>query len=224
MHVGDFDAVAAAEAHAYEFPWPREAFLDCLDVNHKCLLAQRGERTVGHGVLSAAGEARLFNVCIEPGDQGRGHGRALTGHLIERAKARGAEAVFLEVRLSNRIAMTLYHGLGFREIGRRRNHYRAQRGREDAVVMALAHRFTGPRRTGLRLAVGRWMRHGGRSTRAVGECDQGLSQGLSKDFVGDCADLETGRSAPNLAQNCSRGVKDVIPEATEGAAWLLDGR
>jgi ribosomal-protein-alanine N-acetyltransferase len=50
---------------------------------------------------------------------------------------RQADVVFLEVRPSNVVACDLYRSLGFNEIGVRRNYYPAQKGHEDALVMAL---------------------------------------------------------------------------------------
>jgi ribosomal-protein-alanine N-acetyltransferase len=52
---------------------------------------------------------------------------------LRRAKARGAEAGYLEVRASNEAAQALYEQYGFKAVGRRRNYY--DRPREDAVVM-----------------------------------------------------------------------------------------
>lgn len=152
MRDGDIDAVAAIEAQAYDFPWSRRMVEQCLQAGHECWLALVDERPTaadepfavgsqrlaGYGILSTVvDEAQLLNVCIEATMRGRGHGRALTRHMVDRATVRGARIVFLEVRLSNRIAMTLYDTIGFREIGRRRNYYRALNGREDAMVMAL---------------------------------------------------------------------------------------
>ena len=107
-------------------------------------MAVAGGAVVGHGVLAiGAGEARLLNVCVAPNAQGAGHGRALSTRLVERAHVAGAERVFLEVRISNRVAMTLYDALGFREVGRRRGYYRTETGHEDALVMALDLRGVG---------------------------------------------------------------------------------
>ncbi len=45
--------------------------------------------------------------------------------------------MFLEVRPSNSGASRLYHRRGFVEIGVRPAYYRADEGREDAIVMRL---------------------------------------------------------------------------------------
>ena len=144
MTAADLDHVTENEHRAYDFPWSRGVFADCLDEGHECWVATAGGAVVGHGVLAiGAGEAQLLNVCVAPDAQGAGHGRALSACLVERAEVAGAERVFLEVRISNRVAMTLYDALGFREVGRRRSYYRTETGREDALVMALELRGEG---------------------------------------------------------------------------------
>lgn len=138
MTVRDLDAVAANEASATPFPWSRGQFADCLAAAYECCVAQRAGAAVGHGVLATdAGEAQLLNVCIVPAAQRRGLGRALARHLLARAAAAGAEAVFLEVRPSNKPARALYASLGFCRIGRRPGYYPAAQGREDALLLTL---------------------------------------------------------------------------------------
>ena len=57
--------------------------------------------------------------------------------LLDLARWHRAERVYLEVRPSNPKAIALYHDLGFNEIGRRPQYYPADKGREDALVMAI---------------------------------------------------------------------------------------
>jgi [ribosomal protein S18]-alanine N-acetyltransferase len=138
MVESDLDQVLENEIRAYEFPWTRGNFGDCLNVSHECWVLLDDERIVGHGILAAwAGEAHVLNVCVARDRQGGGLGRVLVGHLLDRALVRGAEMVFLEVRPSNRVAIALYHSLGFNEIGVRKDYYPARTGHEDAQVMAL---------------------------------------------------------------------------------------
>lgn len=137
MAADDLPGVAVLESRTFEFPWSQRTFRDCLAAGHECWKAELAGQGIGHGVVAvAAGEAHLLNVCVEPAQQGRGFGKALLRHLLERATARGAGVVYLEARISNRVAMTLYFAMGFREIGRRRGYYPSANGREDAVVMA----------------------------------------------------------------------------------------
>lgn len=138
MLPGHLDAVLANEWAAYEFPWTRGVFEDCLRAGHECCVLARGDALIGHGVLSAAaGEAHVLNVCVAPVEQGHGHGRRILARLLQLARWHRSERVFLEVRPSNPQAMHLYHSMGFNEIGRRPGYYPARGGREDAVVMAI---------------------------------------------------------------------------------------
>ena len=138
MREADLDAVMAIELRAYPFPWTRGIFRDCLLADYPArVLVQDGE-IIGYGMLSvAADEAHVLNVCAAPDVQGRGHGRRLLRALLQLARGRGVQRVFLEVRPSNPIAIALYHAEGFNEIGRRPRYYPAKQGREDAIVMAM---------------------------------------------------------------------------------------
>ncbi|GAB3334489.1 ribosomal protein S18-alanine N-acetyltransferase [Marilutibacter aestuarii] len=138
MRETDLDAVFAVEIAAYPFPWSMGIFRDCLRADYPAWVLEDDEGIVGYFLVSlAAGEAHVLNICIAPDRQGRGHGRRLLRALLQIARARGAERVFLEVRPSNRGAIELYHQEGFNEIGRRPRYYPSHDGREDALVMAI---------------------------------------------------------------------------------------
>jgi ribosomal-protein-alanine N-acetyltransferase len=137
MREDDLDAVLEIELRAYPFPWTRGIFQDCLRANYPAWVLQRDGRIVGYGLLSmAADEAHVLNVCAAPEEQGQGYGRRLLRALLQLARGRGAQRVFLEVRPSNPAAIALYDAEGFNEIGRRPRYYPAKGGREDAIVMA----------------------------------------------------------------------------------------
>lgn len=138
MRDEDLDVVLAIELRAYAFPWTRGIFEDCLRATYPAWVLVDGDDVVGYGVLSvAAGEAHVLNVCVDPRAQGRGHGRRLLRSLLQQARARGAQRLFLEVRPSNHAALALYDAEGFNEIGRRPRYYPSHAGREDAIVMAM---------------------------------------------------------------------------------------
>lgn len=138
MKQADVDVVSEIEKRAYPFPWTPGIFRDCLRAGHQCWVLEAGTKLLGYGVLSAAaGEAHILNVCIAPEYQGRGHGRRLLTRLVDLARWHHAHQVFLEVRPSNPRAINLYRDYGFNEIGLRPNYYPAEKGREDAIVMAM---------------------------------------------------------------------------------------
>jgi ribosomal-protein-alanine N-acetyltransferase len=81
----------------------------------------------------AADEGEIANLAVAPSGWGSGTGRRLLNAALAEALARGAAAVYLEVRDSNDRARRLYHSSGFEEVGRRRRYYR--RPVEDAIVL-----------------------------------------------------------------------------------------
>ena len=141
MREDDLDEVLSIEREAYEFPWSREIFRDCLRVGYSCRVLERDGVVNAYGMLQMApGESRLLNLCVRNALHRRGLGRRLLALLIEVARSHHTEAVVLEVRPGNAAARRLYGSMGFTEVGVRRGYYPARSGREDAVVLSLALR------------------------------------------------------------------------------------
>jgi ribosomal-protein-alanine N-acetyltransferase len=137
MTEADLDAVAAAEARIYAFPWTRGNFADSLAAGHEVWLAQQAGRMIGYAVvMQVLDEAHLLNISVLPELQRSGCGSALLGHLFGRVRLRAATRMLLEVRPGNLAGQGFYRRHGFVEIGRRRDYYPAHEGREDAIVMA----------------------------------------------------------------------------------------
>ena len=134
----DLEAVMAIEVRAYEYPWNEGIFRDCLRVGYCCWCCENDEALLGYGVMSAAaGESHILNLTVRPESQRQGIGSHLLKHFQQLARRHGADTLMLEVRPSNRGAITLYEKLGFNEVGMRRNYYPAGNGREDALLLAL---------------------------------------------------------------------------------------
>ncbi len=79
-----------------------------------------------------AGEAELIKIAVSPQYQRQGWGSALMSQGVELLRQQGANKLFLEVRASNGQAKAWYEGLGFFQVGLRRDYY--QQPREDALV------------------------------------------------------------------------------------------
>ena len=138
MREDDLEAIQVIEDRAYPFPWTIGIFRDCLRADYPAWVLHRDGDIIGYFLISlAAGEAHVLNVCVAPAHQGQGHGRRLVRTILQLARSRGAERVFLEVRPSNTGAIALYFDEGFNEIGRRPRYYPAKDSREDALVMAI---------------------------------------------------------------------------------------
>lgn len=139
MHEEDLAGVMAVELANYPHPWTEGIMRDCIRVGYPCWVWELEGRIIGYGVLSVgAGEAHVLNLSIHPDYQGQGLGRRLLEHLLTLARGHRADAVFLEVRPSNKAAVHLYLSLGFNQAGLRRNYYPAAEGREDALIFAKA--------------------------------------------------------------------------------------
>jgi ribosomal-protein-alanine N-acetyltransferase len=137
MRNSDLDLVVQNEAAAYEHPWTKRIFIDCLRAGYQCWVLANKQQIVAHGVMSVAvGECHLLTLCVNPEYQRLGHGRKLFMLLLDRAAKMDARECFLEVRASNAGAIQLYRSLGFTQIGERKNYYPGHQGREDALILS----------------------------------------------------------------------------------------
>ena len=84
------------------------------------------------GMTQVLDERDICNVATVPEFRGKGVGRAIVEALIENARETGASVVMLEVRASNKAAITLYEKAGFSLVGKRKNFYSFPR--EDALL------------------------------------------------------------------------------------------
>ena len=134
----DLQYVIKIEEASYTHPWTLGIFRDCLRVGYHCQVLEMDGDIQGYAVMSeAVGEAHILNVCVRPECQGTGLGKVLVEYLLDSARRMRAEIVLLEVRPSNKIALSLYHNMGFCEVGTRKNYYPSHNGREDALILAL---------------------------------------------------------------------------------------
>lgn len=142
----DVETVAALEARIHAAPWTAGNFHDALRAGYAARVGVRDGRIVVYGVLMLGpGEAQLLNLSVAPDARREGLGRALLAQFVETAEHFAAEQMFLEVRVSNVAAITLYERAGFVAIARRTSYYPPSPAgeREDALVMRCA--LGGPR-------------------------------------------------------------------------------
>lgn len=125
------------EAQAHLFPWSEKIFEDCINANYSSWVYLHQQQVIGYSITTmAAGEGHILNICVDPAYQGQGFGKLLLENIFNTAIANEIKVVFLEVRPSNLVAITMYEKHGFHEVGRREKYYPAKRGREDALIMA----------------------------------------------------------------------------------------
>ena len=136
MGLAHVESVAEIEASSFTTPWSAETFRGLVDRSGVAALVMTDTSgsVVGYAVLWCILEqGELANIAIAPDRRGEGLGRRMLHHVVEVARERGVEKLFLEVRASNAAALALYEDFGFARVGMRRNYY--ERPREDALVM-----------------------------------------------------------------------------------------
>jgi [ribosomal protein S18]-alanine N-acetyltransferase len=128
--------VMAIERQVYTRPWSPNLFLAEMTEpnNRRYLVARIDKDVVGYGGLICYGEeAHVTNIAVDPAHHRRKVASRLLYELIVNAAEMGAQAVSLEVRVSNWGAQRLYGRFGFHPVGIRRNYY--QELNEDALIM-----------------------------------------------------------------------------------------
>jgi [ribosomal protein S18]-alanine N-acetyltransferase len=136
MTLADIDDVLKIEHVSFTLPWSRESFYNELvhnNYSHYIVMEWNGQ-VIGYcGMWLVIDEAHITNVAVLPEFRGRKLGEALMRKAMETAKELGAKTMTLEVRVSNRVAQSLYRKLGFLNGGIRKQYYTDNQ--EDALVM-----------------------------------------------------------------------------------------
>jgi ribosomal-protein-alanine N-acetyltransferase len=137
MHETDLNDVHQIECSIFSLPWSVDDFKGSIsDPNNLYLVVEEKEAIIGYcGFWGVVGEGQINNVAVDQSYRGRGVGKLMLEELISRGRGMGLEAFTLEVRVNNKPAIALYHNLGFRDVGIRKNFYESPI--EDALIMWL---------------------------------------------------------------------------------------
>lgn len=139
MQVADLDTVMRIEPVIYPFPWSLGNFRDSLNTGYSCWVFELDGRIAGYTVMMLVlDEAHLLNLSVAKEAQGQGYGDMLLSFIMDKAREHGALNMFLEVRVSNKVAISLYEKKGFNEMAIRPRYYPTENGREDAMLMGAA--------------------------------------------------------------------------------------
>jgi len=128
--------VMAIEREAYPRPWSPNLFISEMSDEHTraYLVAKLGREVIGYaGIVSYGEEAHITTIAVDPRQHRMKVGSRLMYELFQYAIRMEANAVSLEVRVSNWGAQRLYERFGFRPVGVRKNYY--QEIGEDALIM-----------------------------------------------------------------------------------------
>ncbi len=102
--------------------------------NHICYIAEIDRKLVGFAlVIVAVDTADLINIAVEQAYRGQGISKLLMSQLDIESHRQGWLNMTLEVRESNKIAISLYERCGFQKISVRKRYY--SNPVEDANIM-----------------------------------------------------------------------------------------
>ena len=126
---------AEIERLCFSEPWSPEALLYmCKSPNTHAVAVMIDGRLAAYGGCEfVLDEASIVNIATHPDFRRRGCASAIIDALEEFLSSKSVQNIFLEVRVSNMPARTLYEGKGFRTVGTRKNYYRFPT--EEAAVM-----------------------------------------------------------------------------------------
>jgi ribosomal-protein-alanine N-acetyltransferase len=128
--------VVRIEAQVYPRPWSHSLFVSelALRSSRSYVVAKVGRDVVGYaGLMMSMTDGHVTTIAVDPAWHRNGIGARLLLTLAHEAIDRGALAMTLEVRLSNKGAQEMYKRFGFTAVGVRKGYY-ADTG-EDALVM-----------------------------------------------------------------------------------------
>ena len=127
--------IAQIEKLCFSDPWSENSISS--ELNSRISLwfvALDGDSVAGYiGSQSVLDTADMMNVAVHPDYRRQGIGEKLVLVLAQALKEKGIRGLMLEVRESNVPAIALYEKLGFRQVGLRKNYYRAPK--ENALIM-----------------------------------------------------------------------------------------
>jgi [ribosomal protein S18]-alanine N-acetyltransferase len=129
-------SVLRIEQQVYPKPWSHSLFVSelALRSTRAYVVAKVGRDIVGYaGLMMSLSDGHVTTIAVEPSLHRQGIGTRLLLALAREGIARGATALTLEARLSNKPAQEMYRRFGFVPVGVRKGYY-ADTG-EDALVM-----------------------------------------------------------------------------------------
>lgn len=131
---GDLPKLMALERACFEDAWTTEMMKNELVRDGFCgVLAETDGEIAGYVCgYTLFEDAELPKIAVLKDYRGRGLGGLLLDLFSEKARQRGAERIFLEVRASNEPALRLYQSRGFEKTRIRKRYYADG---EDALEM-----------------------------------------------------------------------------------------
>lgn len=133
----DLEGIAKLEKMCINPPWSYNALCEFSEQDtSRILVATYNHEVYGYITYSVIlDEVQIANIAVHPEQRRRGIAENLLKSLYANSAINGSRVIMLEVRESNKPAISLYQKCGYREVGRRKNYYKSPT--EDAILMNL---------------------------------------------------------------------------------------
>lgn len=132
----DLPYVLEIASQSFSIPWSLNSFKNELLNPHSILrVAEFSGEIVGYIVLrKILDEAELLSIAVKPELRRKGIATELIKNVLNELKD-SVKTCFLEVRVSNKKAISFYEKIGFKKVGLRKKYYLLPE--EDAIIMKL---------------------------------------------------------------------------------------
>ena len=136
----DLRALSCLQQKCFSLEWSDAQIMQQLQHKRALSLGVFDAELIGFVFIrTLLDEAELLQIAVAPTKQGKGFAQSLLDALITLLKEEGIARLMLEVRRSNRSALSLYRHYGFVEEGVRKEYYPslgAGGQREDALLLS----------------------------------------------------------------------------------------
>ena len=135
MSFHDLQGVYDIEKLSNPTPWSKTSFSDCLRGFYQNLIVTLDKEQVAFCIMTINfTESHLLNISVHPNYRNQGIGEILLQVSEKKAIKKGITDIFLEVRESNKNAISFYKKNKYRYVGIRKNYYKLNSGREDGLI------------------------------------------------------------------------------------------
>lgn len=133
--LNDAKEIARLEREIFESGWTLENVEDMLKGDSYAVVEDLNGEIIGYASYYIhIDEGDINNIAVAENYRKQGVGKALVASLLQDAKARGINKLFLEVRANNLPAIRLYESFNFKQISVRKKYYSDG---QDALIYQL---------------------------------------------------------------------------------------
>ena len=143
LTLNEIDVVTELESETSENHWTKQQLSESIsNPNNLSQILIVKSKIVGYIIaMPSVDSADILNLSVHKDFKRKGYGSSLINHLLSELKKRQIKNLFLEVRMGNFAAISLYLSLGFKEVSIRKNYYTKNSNelsiKEDGIIMCL---------------------------------------------------------------------------------------